>query len=310
MSVQIAGPIGPFLDSVQQRQVPAEVVATFDFTPSGPVADAAALEQRVQAQVLRAVREVTAARMAAGTLEFRNLSEGADLIIPDVVAASGLAQEGVRVDNLVMTFGVDGRPPKRWNLSAPKAAASAAPAVPNVGVRLHVGGLNINASSRGGVDASGLAGQVGDRIKSTLVWYAVSGLLVLLIVGGVGLYVRHTISQSLHGGSGAPSAAKGAVKCPISCGGRQSVTSTCVTANLPGTAFTALGACSLTLVNVDITAATGIEAAGSATVVVRGGKITGSTHAVSALGAAKVTFSGTKVTGKTQALGAAKITGQ
>ena len=95
MTVQVAGPIGPFLDSVQQRQVECEVVATCEVSPPGP-----ASEQRAQVELLRVIRELTASKMASGTLQFKDLSEGADRLVPEVIAASGLAQQGIRVDNL------------------------------------------------------------------------------------------------------------------------------------------------------------------------------------------------------------------
>jgi hypothetical protein len=301
MTVQVAGPIGPFLDSVQQRQVECEVVATCEVAPPGP-----ASEQRAQTELLRAIRELTASKMASNTLQFKDLSEGADRIVPEVIAASGLAQQGISVDNLVMTFGVDGRPPKRWDLSG--KSKGAAPAAANVGVNLRVGGLNIKAGP-GGVDAAGLARQVGERVKSTLYWYLVAGLLVVVIVGGVGLYLWHTVSKALHPGSTEASAAKWDGKTRFTCGGDEKVTITGVTAHLTGTAVSALGSCQLTLVNVDVTGTTAIEASGSAIVTVRGGKLNGSAHAVHALGNAKVTLAGTHVTGKTQALGAAAISG-
>ena len=302
MTVQVAGPIGPFLDSVQQRQVECEVVATCEVAPPGP-----ASEQQAQVELLRAIRELTAAKMASNTLQFKDLSEGADRLVPEVIAASGLAQRGIRVDNLVMTFGVDGRPPKRWNLSG--LAKSAGPAAANVGsVNVRVGGLNIKAGP-GGVDTAGLARQLGERAKSTLYWYLIAGALVVVIVGGVGLYLWHTVSKALHPASGEASAVKWDGKTPFTCTGDQKVTITGVTAHLTGTAVSALGSCQLTLVNVDVTATTALEASGSAVVTVRGGKLNGSAHAVQALGSAKVTLAGTRVTGKTQALGAATISG-
>ena len=88
--------------------------------------------------------------------------------------------------------------------------------MPNVGVKLHIGGINVNASTRGGVDTAGMANQG----RSPRSWYAVAGILVILIVGGVGLYVKHAISQSLHGlPGGATAAAKWDGKTPFSCGG-------------------------------------------------------------------------------------------
>jgi hypothetical protein len=194
MTVQIEGQIGPFLDTVQQRHVPVMVVATCEYTAADPSANRAQLEQRVQAQLLRAIRDVTGPKMATEQLSFMLLHTGqVGFLIPEVIAASGLAQSGVRIDDLTMTFGIDGRAPTppavalQQQASRP-AQASAPPGQP---VRLRVGGFNVNASSGGGLDTSGLKNQLIDRVKSTLLWWAFGigiTLLVLVCLGGYGYY--------------------------------------------------------------------------------------------------------------------------
>src|SRR4051794_6629332 len=113
MAVQISGPIGPFLDNVQQRQVPVEVVATCDYTPNGPVSDQAALEGYIKEQMLRAIRDVIRPKMESGQLSFRHLGTGdTAAIVPEIIALSGLPQNGLAISNLSMGFGIDGRSPQ------------------------------------------------------------------------------------------------------------------------------------------------------------------------------------------------------
>ncbi len=76
-----------------------------------------------------------------------------------------------------------------------------------------------------------------------------------------------------------------------------------------GEAIQAAGNCHLELVNVQITAPTGIAALGGASVTMKGGSIDSTVTAVSAIGAAQVQLQGTKVKGELAALGGAKITG-
>jgi hypothetical protein len=306
MPVQITGEIGPFLDTVQQRQVSVVVDATCDYTSNGPVADPAQLAQHVQAQMMRAIRDVIAPKMATGQLEFRHLIEAeVDGIIPEIIAVSGVAQNGIRVDNLAMKFGIDGREPHVWR--QPKKPQQ--PQAPQIHAQVRVGGFNINASSSGGVDAAGLKNQLIGKAKSQLLFWAIGVGLVLLVVISLGAYGLYVWKSESNGVPSAGGAAKWDGKTPLVCAGNNAMTVTGVTANIAATAITAIGSCTLTLVNVDITGATAIEAGGAATVTVQGGKINGSAFAVHAGGGAKVTLSGTKVTGKTQAIGGAKITG-
>src|SRR5262245_19728775 len=67
MPVQIAGPIGPFLDQVQQRQVPVTVVALCDYRSNVP-GDPMQVDQRVQMQMLQAIRDVIGRKMQSREL--------------------------------------------------------------------------------------------------------------------------------------------------------------------------------------------------------------------------------------------------
>jgi hypothetical protein len=293
-STQFGGQVGPFLDNVQQRQVPVSVSGTCDYMASGPVADPAALDNEVRMRLLNAIKTVIGTKMASGELRFRNLGEGnlggADV---EIVQMTGLAQQGIQIGNLAMRFAIDGGPPQH-----------------EVRARVSVGGFNINASSKGGIDTKGLANQAIAKAKNTVVWYLIAGVLVLAIVGGVGFYLKRTVKKALNQPSASAAAAKSwDGKKTLTCAGNDEVKVEGISAKLDAFAVVASGNCKLTLVNVDLTAATGIEAEGNAVVTVQGGSITATAAAVRAVGNAQVHFTGTKVSGKTEKLGAAVITG-
>lgn len=293
-TTQFGGPIGPFLDNVQQRGVPVSVSGTCDYTMNGPMGDPAQLASHVQNALVQAMRNVIGQKMATGQLTFRNLGEGTlGDTDGEIIAASGLAQSGIQIGNLSMRFAIDNGPPQA-----------------EIRARIHVGGFNINASSKGGIDTAHLGNQLVAKAKSALLWYVITGVLVLGIVLGVVIYLKHTVKKALDQPSPtATAAAKWDGKSPLSCGGNDVVTIDGVTAKLDGTAVTAGGNCKLTLNKVDITAPTGIEAGGNAIVTVTGGSITATDAAVHAGGGAKVNLTGTKVTGKIQKVGGAAITG-
>ncbi len=196
MNAQFTGEIGPFLDTVQLRQVSVVVVATCKYVSAGASGSGAQLEQQVQAQMLRAIHETVAPKMASGQLSFTDLRRGnTAAILPEIFARSGLAQAGIAVDRLVMRFGIDGRDPPPLPSSAPKAQV-AAPQQVNV----RIGGLNVRASSGGGVDTAGLKDQLIARAKSKLLFWAIGVGLVLIVVvslGGYGYYVyRSSMTQA------------------------------------------------------------------------------------------------------------------
>lgn len=305
-SIQFGGPIGPFLDRVQQRQVPVSLHGSCDYTTSFAITDPAGLDNHIRNALLGATHHVISGKMASGQLTFRNLGEGTlGGTEMEIVQATGLAQQGIQLANVVMRFGIDGHPP--YQPPQPQAQPSQAP---EVRAKIRVEGVNINVSSTGGLDTKGLGNQLVNKAKSAILWYVGFAVLAALIVGGTIWYLKRTVKKAVEQPSASAAAAsKWDGKSPLTCTGSDEVTITGVTAKLDGTAVTASGGCKLTLENVDITAPKGIEAGGNAIVTVTGGSITATDMAAQALGNAQVTFKGTKVSGKTKALGGAKITG-
>lgn len=301
--VQFGGPIGAFPDRVQQRDVRVDAFGTCEYMsnqgPPNPQMDS-----HVQMQIMNAIKNVVGQKMMTGELTFRHLGTGdIAMVVPQIIAASGLEQQGFRIGNLTMQFGIDGHRP------------AAPPPQQVVEARIHVAGLNINASSDGGLDTKGLQNQLKDKAKSNIIWYGIGcGILFVVGVGilGLGLYIWHSAKTAMDSSTTttttprAATAAKWDGKSTFDCGGNDAVTLTGVKAS---SGITAGGSCQLTLVGCDITAPIGIDANGNAVVTITGGSINGSTFAVKANGLAKVTMTGTKVTGKTQAMGLAKITG-
>ncbi|HEY4244853.1 MAG TPA: hypothetical protein VGM88_33790 [Kofleriaceae bacterium] len=298
--LQFGGPIGPFFDNVQRRGVPCTVNGVLDYQPMQP-ADPAQLEPWLRNQLLGAVNAVISHKMSTGALQFRNLGEGQLLgAEQEIVQQSGIVPAGMQVNALQLSFGIDNHPPQQHQRP------------PEVRANIRVGGINIKASSTGGVDTAHLKNQIANRVKSTLIWYAVFGILTLLIVGGVIWYVLHTVHKAVDQSNASPAAVAAKTwdgTSPLVCGGADDIKVDGVTAKLDGTVIQAGGGCKLTLTNCNLTGTDAIDAAGGAVITVTGGSLTGSGFAVKALGNAKITLSGTKVTGKTQKLGAATITG-
>jgi hypothetical protein len=282
------------MDNVQQRGVPVSVSGTVDYQMNGPVTDPQGLENHVRNTLLQTMRNVIGQKMATGQLQFRNLGEGTlGTTDQEIVQMSGLAQQGIQIGNLSMRFAIDNGPPQK-----------------EVRAHIRVDGLNINVSSKGGLDTKALGNSLVEKAKSAIIWYAVFGFLTLAIVIGVVIYIKHTVKKAIDQPSATQTvAAAWDGKSPLVCGGNDEVKIDGVTANLPGTAITAAGNCKLTLTKVDITAPTGIMAGGNAIVTITGGSITSTDATIQAAGGAKVTLTGTKMTGKTKALGGAKITG-
>jgi hypothetical protein len=164
---------------------------------------------------------------------------------------------------------------------------------------------------------------VRNRISGFIWGWIITGIvLVIVAIGAVVLYVyvrgQWNAANASAGKTPAAGAAAGAPqvvswdgKSPYSCGASQVVTIKNTTANLTsGPAVSALGACQLTLENVNITAPDGVQAMGTAKVTIKGGSIKATGEAINAMGNAQVSVDGARITGKTSALGAgAKITG-
>jgi hypothetical protein len=204
--VQFTGEIGPFLDTVQQRQVSVVVLGSCKYASMGAPGSQAQLEQQIQTQMLRAIRETIAPKMASKELQFRDLIEGnTGALVAEIFGRSGLAQAGIAVDKLVMHFGVDGRPPK----PLPQPAAPAPQAVVPQQVNMRVGGFNVKASTDGGIDTAGLKNQAIAKVKSTILWYLFFAGAVVVVLGGLGAYGYYVYKHPPAGAAGgAPPAAE------------------------------------------------------------------------------------------------------
>jgi hypothetical protein len=304
MMAQIGGPIGPFLDRVQQRQVPVVVVATCEFMPSGPAGDPAQLTQHVQMQMHRAIRDVIGRKMEAGQLTFRHLGTGdVAAVIPEIIGASGLAQQGINVGSLSMTFGIDGHPPQ------PPAGGQQQQPQHNLaaGTFDMGGGQQLRVKINGKTPENYLKDKASSMIWGWIISAIIGGIVILGLIG-LGIYIFVVAKDSTSGASAAKTAAAAQWdgKSTFECGGNDVVALTGVTA----TAGVKAGAnCQLTLTGVNITAPVAIDASGNAKVTVAGGSISGSTNSVVASANAKVDVVGAKVTGKAKTTGAAKVTG-
>jgi hypothetical protein len=301
MPVQIGGPIGPFLDHVQQRQVPVDVFATCDYMAQAPNPQ---LDQHVQMQMLRAIRDVIGRKMHTRELTFRHLGTG-DIAgaIPEIVAASGLAQNGVQVGNLAMSFGIDGHPPQPPKPQAPRGPQDDL----GKGTFDLGGGAQLRVKINGMTPENYAKNEVSKMVWGWIIGAVIIGLMVVIGLG-FGIYVYAQAKDSGTGGASATAAAAGKWdgKSTFECGGNDQVTLTGVTATA---GVKAGGNCVLLLTGVNITAPIAIDAEGNAKVTMTGGSITASTNSVVAGANAHVDLVGTKVSGKVKASGAAKVTG-
>ena len=307
MTVQIAGPVGPFIDRVQQRDVDVQVMATCELATNGPVGDPTQMQNHVQQQLLRAMREVIARKMDSRELTFQHLGTGnVAMVVPEIIAVSGLAQNGIQVNQLRMSFGIDGHPPQP--LPGGQAMVQAQPQND-----IAKGTFDLGGGAQLKVKINGMSPEnFAKNEASKMIWGWIIGAIIIvvmiLVAGGFGIYVYMQAKNSGNSVNDAKVAAAGAWdgKSTFECSGNDVVALN----NVKATAgVNAGGNCQLTMTGVSITAPVGIEAAGNAKVKMVGGSITASTNSVVAGAAAHVDLVGTTVSGKAKTSGAAKVTG-
>ncbi len=151
---------------------------------------------------------------------------------------------------------------------------------------------------------------------SGMIWGWIIGgiVLVIVVIGGLALagYIYYSVKR---GGGATPAGVQAGGsgtwdgKSTLECKGNDVIALNGVTANVSGTAIKASANCQLTLVGVNITAPTGIDASGNAKVAMTGGSINSSAVAIDAKNGAQVTVVGTKVTGKVNKANAAQVVG-
>jgi hypothetical protein len=304
MTLQVGGPVGPFPDRVQQRDVPVDVVATCEFTTNGPMGDPMQLENHVRTQLLRAMREVIGHKMSTGELSFRHLGTGdTAMVVPDIIGQSGLAQNGIMVSQLVMSFGIDGHP------AQPPQGGQGMQQPQQPQHNLGAGTFDMGGGAQLQVQIDGKSPEnfVKDK-ASQMIWGWVIGAIIvvvmLLVLGGVGIYVWMQMRAGTTSTTAGTKTWDG--KSTFECSGNDVVSLTGMKATA---GVKASGNCQLSMVGVSITAPVGIEASASAKVTMTGGSITASQNSVVASAAAHVDLVGTTVTGKSKVSGAAKVTG-
>lgn len=325
-NVQFGGPLGSLRDPNSGQLISGNVFGTFSFRAQG---DENELMPPLRDALTNAVKQVIAQKLATNQVAVPTISGSAPYYVPEIIAAAGAERFGAQITDVKLTVKVENpyaaaamppapaaMPPNPMqamqNAFAQEARDRLDPSNYDVHAKINVGGFKIKASTDGGIDTQGLKDQVKDKVKTEIIWYgigcAVVGL-VLLLLGGIGVYAFGTMSGA-SAPTGAGKAATWDGKSTFSCGGNDNFKLTGVTANLPtSTAIKASGNCKLDLVGVAITAKNGIEALSNAKVTVTGGSVDATDKAASALGNSSISFSGTTVSGKKQALGGAKITG-
>ena len=172
------------------------------------------------------------------------------------------------------------------------------------------GGHQLEVQINGKTPENYLKDKASGMIFGWILGAVMLGIVVLTVVGfGIYIYVVAKDDSSPASAAKAAAAAKWDGKSTFECGGNDVVTLTGVKAQVADTAVRASGNCTLTLVNVELTAPVGIEAGASAKVKMTGGSIKATTEAVSATANASVAFVGTNVAGKVKTLGNAKVSG-
>jgi hypothetical protein len=253
-------------------------------------------------QLLRAIREVVGRKMETRVLTFRHLGTGdVAAIVPEIIAVSGLQQNGIGIGNLAMAFGIDGHAPQ------PPQPGPAAPKNDMAAGTFDMGdGHQLRVKIDGKTPESFLKDKASSMIWGWIIGAVIIGIMVLTGIG-FGIYIYVVAKSPSAAGAAKTAAATGwDGKSTFECSGNDVVALTGVTATA---GVKASGNCQLSLTGVNITAPVGIEAGASAKVTMTGGSITASTSSVVASAAAKVDLVGTKVSGKAKTSGAAKVTG-
>lgn len=321
---QLQGSIGTLPDPTTGQQLPASAQGRFTFAAQG---DPNALGPQVSQALMQATQRVLSQKLSSNQVALPTLAQSLPHFTNEIIAASGVAQWGVQIQQLELAVQVQQTPgpqvytgalppdphTQMQNRMAQIAQERMDPRNYEVKATVEIGGFKLQGSSDKGFDTDGLAKQGIEKAKSELIWWGIGAAIVLLVIiglAGLAWYVYREVKNPSTGtnstasdkSDGDDKKSKAAVwdgKAPFECKGAEKVTIDGVTAKLDkGPAITAKANCKLELVNVDITAPNAIVAEANAVVTVKGGSITSTDTAAKTSANAKITFSGTKVTGK------------
>lgn len=320
---QLSGPIGTLPDPTTGQQLAAMAQGRFTFVAHG---DPNTLAPQIAHALMQATQRVLSQKLSTNQVALPTLAQSLPYYVQEIIAASGVAQHGVTVQQLELAVQVQqpaaqagyqgALPPdphtQMQNRMAQIAQERMDPRNYEVKATVEIGGFKLQGSSDKGFDTDGLAKQGIEKAKSELIWWGIGAVIVVLVLlglAGLAWYVYReyknpstgtgaTASDKADGKSGKSATWDG--KEPFKCGGNDKLTISGVSAKFDkGTAVTASGNCKLELTDVNLDAAIGIVAEGNAVVTVKGGSVTGKEAAAKTTTQnAKVSFSGTKVTGK------------
>ena len=313
------------IDPATKQEVNCRFFGTFHYAP-GPDEG---LVRMAQNQLTLAVRGVLAKKLLSNEVALPTLQQSLPHYTQEIIAEAGTAQRGVSITQLELSVQVPpaaaAPAPAPLPASPMEATANAFqqrakealdPSNYEVRGQVNIGGFKVKASTDGGLDTDGLLEQAKNKAKSTVIWWGI-GCVILLLLGvfllGLAWYIYSEVDASVSGKAptGVAEETNWDGASTFRCGGSDNLRIKGVSATLSsGTAISAGANCHLELVDVNITAPTAIQAMGNAVVTVKGGSITGEKNAASALGSGQIIFKGTTVKGEKKALGAnAKVTG-
>jgi hypothetical protein len=157
-------------------------------------------------------------------------------------------------------------------------------------------------------------GKAKDKAVSTVVWWAIGCVVMLLLVcfvGGLFVYIGGAGLSSYMQTAGAAQRTASAWDglSTLECTGANTMELEGITATLSDVGVRASGACNLTLRNCNLTAPTAVEVSGGAHVTIIGGTVTGSVAAIQAGGGSTVDVQGATITGPVARSGGAHVNG-
>src|SRR5512140_1269772 len=95
-TIQVGGPVGPFLDPATNQAVHGRVwgTCTFDLAPG---ANAAVAQQQIGPGIQSAVSNVLLQKLSSGQISLVQVGNALPHFLPEIVSAAGLGGLGVQI---------------------------------------------------------------------------------------------------------------------------------------------------------------------------------------------------------------------
>jgi hypothetical protein len=324
--------LGMFMNPATGQQVGATAMGSYT-VEANVAGDPSNVVPQVNAVLVQALKDVIGAKIASRQVPMESVGAAVPQMLGEIAAAAGLERFGARFVALEIHVRMD--LPEQPAAAPTGFGAPQQPGMPQgwggapqqPGMPQGWGGAPQQPAAAGGFGMGGVAGGLVAEAKSRMMWWAISAVVFLVVAGfGAFMYYRttHSVESAVNDANrraaaareNALAAAGATVESdwdgtePFTCGGSRSVRIEGVRAAFTeGTAIKAAGSCRLELVDVEVSAPVAIEAAASARVTVRGGRITGTEFAAKAGASSRIVFEGTTVEGETKAGPSAAIEG-